>query len=50
MPARWAAGSVSLVELRRPAPLLGEHTAEVLAEWLGEDREPVGAGRGGGQP
>jgi benzylsuccinate CoA-transferase BbsE subunit len=22
-------------ELRRPAPKLGEHTDEVLAEWLG---------------
>ena len=47
MPARWAAGSVPLVELRRPAPLLGEHTDEVVAQWLGEDREPVVAGRGG---
>ena len=32
MPARWAAGSVPLIDLRRPAPLLGEHTAEVLQE------------------
>jgi crotonobetainyl-CoA:carnitine CoA-transferase CaiB-like acyl-CoA transferase len=48
MPARWATGSVPLIELRRPAPLIGEHTAEVLAEWLGDDRELAGAAVHGG--
>jgi crotonobetainyl-CoA:carnitine CoA-transferase CaiB-like acyl-CoA transferase len=33
MPARWASGSIEVTELRRPAPLLGEHTDEVLREW-----------------
>jgi crotonobetainyl-CoA:carnitine CoA-transferase CaiB-like acyl-CoA transferase len=41
MPARWATGSIPLLELRRPAPTLGEHTAEVLREWLGDDRQPL---------
>jgi crotonobetainyl-CoA:carnitine CoA-transferase CaiB-like acyl-CoA transferase len=36
MPARWATGSIPLTELRLPAPLVGEHTAEVLADWLGD--------------
>jgi crotonobetainyl-CoA:carnitine CoA-transferase CaiB-like acyl-CoA transferase len=44
MPARWATGSVPLVELRRPAPKLGEHTAEVVRDWLGDDRELVDSG------
>jgi len=44
MPARWATGSVPLVELRRPAPTLGEHTAEVLRDWLGDDRALVDSG------
>ncbi|HEX6522176.1 MAG TPA: CoA transferase [Streptosporangiaceae bacterium] len=36
MPARWAAaGPGALVPLRRPAPLIGEHTDAVIAEWLG---------------
>ena len=43
LPARWAAGSIPLVALERPAPLAGEHTGEVLAEWLGDDRAPAGA-------
>ena len=41
MPARWASGSIPLTVLRRPAPLIGEHTAEVLADWLGHDRVPA---------
>jgi crotonobetainyl-CoA:carnitine CoA-transferase CaiB-like acyl-CoA transferase len=44
MPGRWATGSVPLIDVHRPAPLLGEHTAEVLAQWLGDDREPAVAG------
>jgi len=37
MPGRWATVSIPAFELRRPAPELGEHTDEVLAEWLGYD-------------
>jgi len=46
MPARWASGSIEPVELSRPAPLVGEHTAEVLADWLGDDRALSTAGCG----
>ncbi len=35
MPGAPYAFSATPWELRRPAPRLGEHTAEVLAEWLG---------------
>ena len=38
MPAQWAGGSVQVTELRRPAPLLGEHTDEVCADWLAAER------------
>jgi crotonobetainyl-CoA:carnitine CoA-transferase CaiB-like acyl-CoA transferase len=38
MPAQWAGGSIQVTELRRPAPLLGEHTDEVRAEWLAAER------------
>jgi crotonobetainyl-CoA:carnitine CoA-transferase CaiB-like acyl-CoA transferase len=37
MPGPWATVSVPAFELRRPAPELGEHTDEVLTEWLGYD-------------
>jgi crotonobetainyl-CoA:carnitine CoA-transferase CaiB-like acyl-CoA transferase len=37
MPGRWATVSIPAFELHRPAPTLGEHTDEVLAEWLGYD-------------
>ncbi len=37
MPGRWATTSIPAFELHRPAPLVGEHTDEVLAEWLGYD-------------
>ena len=48
MPGRWATASIPAFELRRPAPQVGEHTDEVLAEWLGYDgpvREPLHEGR-----
>jgi crotonobetainyl-CoA:carnitine CoA-transferase CaiB-like acyl-CoA transferase len=50
LPAQWATGSIPLIELDRPAPLVGEHTAEVLADWLGDDQAlaPAGAGRSHG--
>ncbi|HEU5265099.1 MAG TPA: CoA transferase, partial [Jatrophihabitans sp.] len=38
MPAHWASGSIPVTHLRRPAPLLGEHTDEVLTDWLADDR------------
>ena len=37
MPGRWATVSIPGFELRRPAPELGEHTDEVLTDWLGYD-------------
>jgi crotonobetainyl-CoA:carnitine CoA-transferase CaiB-like acyl-CoA transferase len=37
MPGQWATVSIPAFELRRPAPELGEHTDEVLTEWLGYD-------------
>jgi crotonobetainyl-CoA:carnitine CoA-transferase CaiB-like acyl-CoA transferase len=48
MPGRWATASIPAFELHRPAPQVGEHTDEVLAEWLGYDgavREPLHEGR-----
>jgi benzylsuccinate CoA-transferase BbsE subunit len=38
MPAQWVHASRPMVHLRRPAPLVGEHTDEVLDEWLGGRR------------
>ena len=35
MPAQWVHATPPMVDLRRPAPLLGEHTDEVLHDWLG---------------
>ncbi|MBV8615117.1 MAG: CoA transferase [Acetobacteraceae bacterium] len=43
-PVRFAGAPPPL----RPAPLLGEHTADVLRGWLGLDADAVGALRGGG--
>jgi len=37
LPGRWATVSIPAFELHRPAPEVGEHTDEVLAEWLGYD-------------
>lgn len=34
LPARWYSGTAPAPELTRPAPDVGEHTAEVTAEWL----------------
>lgn len=36
MPAQWVHGSVPMTSLRRPAPMLGEHDAQVRQQWLGE--------------
>ena len=49
MPARWASGSIPLTDLRLPAPLVGEHTAEVLADWLGDERAPSEAATAKGE-
>jgi crotonobetainyl-CoA:carnitine CoA-transferase CaiB-like acyl-CoA transferase len=47
MPGRWAAVSIPAFELHRPAPELGEHTDEILAEWLGYDSPVRGSLRDG---
>ncbi len=40
--------SATPVDYRRAPPMLGEHTGEVLADWLGMDAGAVGAARGRG--
>jgi len=40
--------SATPVDYRRAPPMLGEHTGEVLADWLGMDPEAVAAARGRG--
>jgi crotonobetainyl-CoA:carnitine CoA-transferase CaiB-like acyl-CoA transferase len=44
LPGRYARVSAGAFEFRRPAPRVGEHTAEVSAEWLAEPSPEV-AGR-----
>src|SRR6202012_4874777 len=44
LPGRYARVSAEAFEFRRPAPRVGEHTAEFSAEWLAEPSPEV-AGR-----
>jgi benzylsuccinate CoA-transferase BbsE subunit len=37
MPVQWASSSLPLLDVSRPAPTVGEHTAEVIRDWLGDD-------------
>jgi crotonobetainyl-CoA:carnitine CoA-transferase CaiB-like acyl-CoA transferase len=43
IPWRWCRSSAPLLELRRPAPLLGEHNQEVYIEELGFTRAELNA-------
>ena len=44
LPGPCAKVSADAFTIQRPAPLLGEHTAQVTAEWLGQQGTPVTAG------
>ena len=39
----WAIGATRGTLHRRPAPMLGEHTGEAIAEWLGTGDEDQAA-------
>jgi crotonobetainyl-CoA:carnitine CoA-transferase CaiB-like acyl-CoA transferase len=43
LPGRFAKVNAEAFDFRRPAPNLGEHTAEVTAEWLGAPTRAAGA-------